>query len=522
MPDFNDAVTLAVKGAGPGQPCLLNSNAKQRHIIIISDGDPQACNPGLLDLCLKEKITISTVTVYTHNPGTPSPQMVEMAEKTKGHAYGPVEDHPDKLPQIFIKEATVVQRSLIHEPGEPIPLKISDASSDLIKGIPSFPPLYGMVLTSKKDNAQNDIKMALVAANPGQGGKINYDPVLAHWQAGLGRSVVFTGDATGRWARAWVGSPMFSKFWSQAVRMVARPPMSTDFDVQTSQSGNKGHIVVRANTKDNGFLNFMTIGGQVIGPDMEPHGVKLVQTGPGTYEGDFDAPKEGSYVIPLTYAGKNGSGPLLGGLTVNGAAEQRDLQSNDALLQRIADQTGGRMLDPFDVENANLFTREGVTVTASPLPIWDILIPVLLALMLLDVAVRRIAWDWMATKRLAAAMANKVRSYTQTTRAVEGAPTLDALKKVREDVAEQKFKPQEEGKKPAAVGAAKPDPKAKFVARQGVEGDISNVVGGATDKPIPSAPKKAEPKGGTDMTNSLLEAKRRAQRQIREKEQGDQ
>ena len=105
MPSFDDAVTLAVKGAGPGQPCLLNSNAKQRHIIIISDGDPQGCNQGLLDLCVKEKISISTVTVFTHMPGTKSPQMIEMAEKTKGRAYGPVETNPNQLPQIFIKEA---------------------------------------------------------------------------------------------------------------------------------------------------------------------------------------------------------------------------------------------------------------------------------------------------------------------------------------------------------------------------------------------------------------------------------
>ena len=527
MPDFHDAVTLAVKGAGPGQPCLLNSNAKQRHIIIISDGDPGACHQDLLDLCVKEKITISTVTVFTHTPGTKSPQMIEMAEKTKGHAYGPVEANPNQLPQIFIKEATVVQRSLIHEAGEgdpPFPVQVADASSDLLKGIGSFPSLRGMVLTSRKDNAQNDIKMALIALNPGANGKVNSDPVLAHWQTGLGRAVVFTGDATGRWAPAWAGSPMFSKFWAQAVRSVARPPMSTDFDVQTMQVGNKGKIIVKANSKESGFLNFMNIGGTIVGPDATPTPVKLVQTGPGTYEGEFDAPLEGNYVIPLHFDGKadgkDTGGELMGGLTINGAPEQRDLQSNDSLLQRIADATGGRMLTPFDAESANLFTRRGLIVSASPLPVWDILIPILLSLLILDVAARRIAWDWLATKRLAAAMAQKVRDFTTTTRAVASGPTLDALKKVREDVAEQKFKPAEKG------GSGKPpplpDPKAKFVARDAVEGDISSVVGGATDKPLPSAPKKVEPKGAPgSMTGSLLEAKRRAQQQIKQKEQGE-
>ena len=516
MPSFDDSVTLAVQGAGPGQPSLLKSAARQRHIIIISDGDPQGANAALLNQCLKEKITISTVTVYTHTPGTVSPQMKEMAEKTKGHAYGPIEANPNQLPQIFIKEATVVQRSLIHEPDAPIPVQVENNTSDLLKGIGAFPPLRGMVLTSRRDNAQNDIKMALVASNPGLNGKMNSDPVLAHWQTGLGRSVVFTGDATARWAPAWAGSPAYAKFWAQAVRSVARPPMSTDFDVQATQVGTKGKITVKANSKDAGFLNFLNMGGTVLGPDGAPSNVKLVQTGPGTYEGEFEAPAEGNYVIPLHYDGKDGSGLLMGGLTVNGAPEQRDLQSNDTVLQHIADATGGRMLEPFDAEASDFFTRNGLIVSASPLPVWDIFIPILLALIVLDVAVRRIAWDWLATKRLAAAMAQRVRDFTQTTRQVESAPTMDALKRVREDVNEQKFRPAEKGSSPPPL----PDPKAKFVAKQAVEGDISSVVGGATDKPLPAAPKKEEPKGMPGgMTGSLLEAKRRAQQQIREKEQ---
>jgi hypothetical protein len=107
-------------------------------------------------------------------------------------------------------------------------------------------------------------------------------------------------------------------------------------------------------------------------------------------------------------------------------------------------------------------------------------------------------------------------------RKVESRQTLDALKRVRDDVAEQRFKTTEQT--PVTAGPL-PDPKAKFEARGGVEGDISKLVGGASDKPVPAAPKKIEPKGapgGTGgHTGSLLEAKRRAQQQIKQKEQGE-
>jgi hypothetical protein len=210
----------------------------------------------------------------------------------------------------------------------------------------------------------------------------------------------------------------------------------------------------------------------------------------------------------------------------------RDLKSNEARVREVAARTGGRVIEPWTTEGVALFTREGLRQTASPLPVWDILIPILLGLILLDVAIRRIAWDWNATRRLAAVAATRVRDFT-TTRKVETRQTLDALKRVREDVAENKFRTGESGAATtpgAATSVAgatgRPDPKAKFVPTgKGIEGDISKVVGGATDKPLPSAPKKPEPKGlqtgpGGHM-GGLMEAKRRAQQAIKQKEQGE-
>jgi len=510
MPDFNDTLNLALNGDTPTGPCLLRSDARMKHIIIISDGDPAAPNGDLIKICQDKKISISTITVYTHNPGTKSAQMVEMAEQTKGRAYGPIESNPMQLPQIFIKEASIVRRSLIYEDMEHgIPVAfIGDEASDAVKGLRDLPSPLGMVLTARRTNtAQNDLRIPLVAGK-------NKDPLLAQWQTGLGRSVVFTSDATARWAPAWVASPAYGKFWAQVIRSVARAPMSSDFDIRTTQVGDKGKIVVEALNKDTGFMNFMSIFGKVVGPSG-PADVRLVQTGPGAYEGEFDARDPGNYVALLSYAGKRGGGSLLTGMVVTSTRELRDLSSNDALLAQIAACTGGKVLPAFDPLRAHLFRREGLNISVSPLPVWERLIPILLALILLDVAGRRIAWDWAATRRFFVGGADYVRSFT-TTRSVESAGAIDALRSVRGQAAETRAQTAPGPLPPPA----RPDPGAKFQAK-GVEGDITSIVGGATDKPAPAASHKIESKGLGGYTSSLLDAKRRAQDEIRRKEKGE-
>jgi uncharacterized membrane protein len=515
MPSFDDSMDLAVNGRG-GSKGLKDSDARQKHVIIISDGDPAAPQQSVIDSYINNKISVSTISVYPHmgDPDGLPPVMKDVANRLKGRAYGPINNNPNQLPQIFIKEATVVRRSLIHEDRKGIQLKLPPSASDIMKGVGEFPPVFGMVLTSRKPSPQ--IEVPIVAG-------VNNDPIFAHWQTGLGKAAVFTSDAHNKWASPWLSTPTYEKFWAQVVRGVSRPPMSTDFEVRMTQEGDNGKITVEAANRDSGFLSFLNFRGTVVGPDGKPTDVRLLQTGPGTYTAEFDTPLPGNYVAGLQYTGTgNQAGWLPAGLAVNSSPELRDLRSNDGLLARIAEQTGGRVLTPFAVAGANLFTREGVNVTASPLPVWDILIPILLGLILVDVAIRRIAWDWMSMKKGAIAVASRVRGFTVVPK-VETRQTLDALKRVRDEVAEQKFK-QDDSEPASHPPSARPDPKAKFEAGPGVEGDISKVVGGATDKPIPPPPKKIEPKGappagGGGHTGSLLEAKRRAQQQIKQKEQ---
>jgi uncharacterized membrane protein len=511
MPSFDDTLNVALNGKG-GSKGLAQSDAQFKHVIIISDGDPTAPMGALIDAYAAKKISISTVTVYPHDNAI-SQAMSDMAKSLKGRAYGPINGNFNQLPKIFIKEATVVRRTLLHTDAKGIPLQLIDPSDEYIKGLGEFPDVYGMVLTSRK----NDPKVVM----PVTSGKM-HDPILAHWQTGLGKAAVFTSDASPIWASQWLGSPIYPKFWAQLVRGVSRPPMPSDFDVETNIVGDKGKITIQAIGKNDQYINFLNIEGKVLGPDMKEADVKLVATGPGTYEAQFDARKAGNYVVAMNYSGKDGSGILLSGAAMNNEPEYRELTSNRQVLNEVASRTNGHVLSAFDPNGADIFRREGLLVTNSPLPIWDVLLPFLLALVILDVATRRIAWDWASVQRLVAAMAQRVRDYT-TLRRVEGDQTINALRRVRDEVVETRLKPTD-APGMTTPPAARPDPKAKFTATRGVEGDITQVVGGATDKPVPPPPRKIEPNGAPSPgpgghTGNLLEAKRRAQQQIKKKEE---
>ena len=512
MPDFDDAFRMALlnasSGTTPRDGGLIRSDARQKHIIIISDGDPQPPAQELIQLCVDNRISVSTITVFPHmgdRDGLP-PVMKQLAEATGGRAYGPINNNFNQLPQIFIKEATIVRRSLIVEKNEGIPVSPPRTPSDVVKGFARFPSIYGMVLTTKKTSPQVEVPLTVGENN---------DPLLAHWQAGLGKSLVFTSDAHDQWAANWVSGGAFGVFWAQAVRYVSRPPESSDFDVRVTSEGGRGKIVVEALDRENAFRNFLSVEGTVVGPDGSQQSVRLVQTGPGTYEADFAAGESGNYVVGLAWSGQGGqSGQMRSGVSVNASPELRELRSNLANLQRIADATGGRMLRPFDAASANLFDRTNLPRSSSPQPWWDRLIPWLLALIIIDVAVRRIAWSWQGTVGMADRARLYVRAWTLSGK-VESTQTLDALRKKRGEVVETKLKT------PASVESSPaPDRSRKFEAGAGASsGDIADVVGGATSKPIPSAPKDPKPKGqqpekGTDTTSSLLEAKRRARKQM--------
>jgi uncharacterized membrane protein len=379
MFDYGPAVGLALQG-------LTSVDAGAKHIIMITDGDAQPPSTRQLQQLKKEKITVSTVGVYPHNPGDLA-RLKSIADATGGRHYEVVDQAGlGQIVQIFIKEAQTVKRSLIWE-GNPFSPAVTPIASETMRGITGVPVLNGYVVAAEREG------MALVTLR----GKEN-DPIMALWQYGLGRSVAYTSDATTRWNAAWVGWPGYKAFWEQHVRWAMRPTGSANMRVTTEKDGDQTRIIVDALDPSGERLNFAKFKARVATPDGKGAEVELSQMGPGRYEGRFDSKLAGSYVVSMRYAAPkaDGTGVMEGSVqaavTKPFADEFRALTDNTPLLQQVAAMTGGKVLTG-DPSKDEVWRAEGIKFPVATTPIWLVVALTGIGVFLMDVGVRRVRID---------------------------------------------------------------------------------------------------------------------------------
>ncbi len=500
MPDFEAVMA-------PGVDALAGrTDAAAKHMIVISDFDPAGPTDALLAKMKENSISCSTVAIGFGSHYIDVDKARRIAETTGGKFYT-TQDY-SQLPQIFIKESRIVRRALISETAF-VP-RVADALSPVLAGLSSsdFPTLNGYVLTTAKPLA------SVPLIRPTEDGN---DPIFAHWQAGLGKTVAFTSGMWQRWGSEWSNWPAFSKLWAQTARWASRQTPSAAFDVTTSVQGGVAKLRIDALDKNADAINFMTIDGSLVTPPpkYEAKRLQLTQTGPGRYETTFDARDAGSYIVNLAYRMGSGasatSGNLQTGVSVAFSPEFKELTDNQALLSELARRTGGRMLDPPDLPNT--FDIQNLPRAETRSAIWEDLIRLMLLLFLVDVAIRRIAVHPLE-------LARKLRGYIRELAggrrtAEQSAAVLETLKGTRERLKEARA--SESGPAPQRGARYEAQP-----SEQRVTQDLSRALGGASeiDAPIvakPTAKRPASSEG--DYTSRLLKAKRKAQDDIEREKQ---
>ena len=479
LPSFQGVMTMAHQG-------LQKSTANLKHIIVFSDGDPAAPSQQLMQSIVGDRITVSTVLIAGHA----GPEiMISIADQGRGRYYNI--QNPAQLPQIFIKEAAVILKSAIFE--DPFTPKLV-AGSEIVRGFGDFPTLRGYVCTTPKPRAE----IPLVSDKG--------DPILAHWQYGLGRAVAFTSDAKARWARDWLNWGQYRQFWAQTAQWALRRIENADFTTDVTVENGEGRITVEAVDEKGDYRNFLNLNTVIVSPKGERVTVRLEQTAPGHYEARFPTKVVGSYLLNLMEL-KDGkpAGSQVVGASVNYSPEFNAPEPNLNLLSRLSEAGAGKMLDPdaTDAQANNPFLHDRRR-TFQPRDWWEWLLKVAIVLFVLDVAVRRIDIDREQWQKFVIRLKQAVFFWKGVPRPVQADESLAALLARRDQVRTTQTPAPE----------VRPE---LFQPKQSVV--LPSQPATSTDPlspPSAQADAPASPQASRDesTTSRLLDAKRRAQRKL--------
>jgi Mg-chelatase subunit ChlD len=470
---------------------LRDSDAQRKLVVVLSDGRSQS---GKLDEIV-EAMADSNIRLTTIAVGDEADQetLERLAAKGGGEFY-PVRN-PRTLPRVLVDSVQVINKPLLKEVTfRPAPGPTGGA---LAAALRDAPELDGLVITTARPDPG-----AVVEATDPEG-----EPLLAHWQVGLGRVAAFTSDAAGRWSARWLEWPGFEAFWAQLARTIGRPAFSADAELFTAIEEGQLRITLEASGAE-GFLDYLQVDGVVYAPGGAAVPVTLRQVAPGRYQASVPAHDPGNYVVALgPRRGSRRLSPVIGGISQPESPEFRADRADPALLEHVRQVTGGRTLDIANPGSADLFDRRLVPPARSSMPAWGDLLWLALGLLLLDVAARRIAWDSGLLRRSLAAAARLAPR-----RGPAGAAT--ALASLR------RAAPRERPAPPRRADATAPRPAP--ARREEVAAALDALLGRREGTDAPRAadatePPAPEPETPESATAGLLAAKRRA-RSLRKKE----
>lgn len=495
---------------------LRTADVDRKHVVCLSDG--RAPTGGLEELAhemANHGIRLSTIAV---GDDADRDTLQKLAEIGGGEFY--LVHNPRSLPRILVDAVQVVNKPLIKESiFEPV---VHSSGEALGLSAATAPPLAGLVITALKPSPL----VAVELTHP------DGDPLLAHWQSGLGRTAAFTSDAEGHWSSQWQAWSGYQAFWAQVVRSIARPPGEPDAELFVSSNDNAIRMTLDMSMSPEKSRAYMQVDATVYTPTGESQTARLRQVGPGLYEGAVPASQAGNYIVVVSpRRGERRLAPLIGGVTRPTSAEFRRYRSNIALLNDLVEATKGRQLAIEAPEEASIFDRTRLPRTVSSLPAWPFVIWIALGIMLLDIACRRIAWRTSHLTALATAAVRKA-----PTRTDEAQATLTTLR-TSENVKRPERTLEERTDGPAPIRevpmraprpavdeepALEERPAKRAPTAEDIQRAIDALRGSSSErdtspkKKPESTPQDTTPQRTSDTTERLLRAKRRAREEDRD------
>ncbi len=262
---------------------LSKSRLGTRHIIFLSDGEPSRSFDvdELTGRVRAGGLTLSSIAI---GEGAATGLMERLAKGGNGRYH--FARRPEEIPRLTLEETEQLAGRTIATGNF---RAVQTEPSPIMRGLdPAKVPTFdGYQITEAKPDAQ----VVLTSAKG--------EPVLAQWQYGLGRVVVWTSDTGQELARQWRDDPAFGQVWNQAVRWTLAESSSRYFRLRAGEDGRDWLVTLDAFDEEGTPVNLAETRGLLSTRDGTALPVALPQTGPGRYELRLARPAPGSYRLEV-------------------------------------------------------------------------------------------------------------------------------------------------------------------------------------------------------------------------------
>jgi uncharacterized membrane protein len=350
---------------------IKQAKAAKKHVIVLSDGETKKADfKTLVKSMSQSAISVSTVAI---GDDADIELMKSIAAWGQGRSY--YTDNSKNIPKIFTGETKIVTKNLVIEK---ILQPYSTRPNEMMQGIKAgqLPVIHGQVLTHPKPGAGVWIRTA-------------EGPLLTAWRYGLGRSVAFTSDLSGRWGRDWVRWEHYGRFTSQMVKWAQKKETQKKFFATIDRDGENGKFTVDLFSEENRFINNSDLRVNVRFPSQKSKTISLDQIAPGRYQCAFLAEEIGEYYFSL-FGRKNDQSSFqqVFGFGIPYTDEFYNLGVRLSLLQSLAAMTNGKLLSIDRGRNDLFSTKAGAKDYGRPL--WPYLLLAFLLFLIIDVGARKL------------------------------------------------------------------------------------------------------------------------------------
>ncbi|WP_432354807.1 VWA domain-containing protein [Sporosarcina sp. A2] len=218
---------------------LADLSLQRKHIILLTDGQ-SSMPPGYIDIIEEAKnnnTTLSTVGIGTDADQT---LLEEMALTGGGRYYGVTDE--STVPAILSRETITMTRTYIED--DPFYMKLGSVAEWNELFASGVPKMNAYIATTAKQTAD------VAAISPKE------DPILAEWKYGLGRTLAFTSDSSGKWSGDLASWEQYPEFWNTAMTRIL-PSYSSAPYVLTQ--GNDGEFTITDTSGEAAFLEVSAV-----------------------------------------------------------------------------------------------------------------------------------------------------------------------------------------------------------------------------------------------------------------------